>query len=569
MNPTRRRPNRRISSQSLLASFAHEVSAPVREVLKRAETAGLRGDTTSALRLLRETAAALPDGAAADGDRVAIGELFLVIGAWSDAVPEGNAFLEQLAAHVSTPSARGALLFHRGRGSVSAENARFLTQALNEFTIAGDLRGRAVTLGQMCWPTEALLGPEHRVRVGREGLALARELGDPWAIAFCAGRLAGCETYLDHPDALEHWRQAAEALPSSSDSVTAEIAALNQYNWGLTAVAHGDYSLARQVLGEGRSLAHGTGWSRKYDEALALVAWRTGDLAQADRLAEAARRDAGAGVGHLAGIVLAARSLESERRPLTKHADEAVAGLVFDEQMRWLAQAVQAQIRLARGEPAPLRDLPEVVAQAARMRTRLGWEDAMLVMAMHEPDLAREARLRTDDLWPSYPRGRAVREAVAGMLGGTGGYVRLLNAAATFREFPEPLLAGRILHAAARVAPTVAEGNQRRREAIELFQSAGADRSLAAVLRDRTLHRGATHLPIPESQRHAPNGGLTPREGEVAQLAARGYTAGEIAEELHISVATARQHLLRVREKFGGVPKRKLAQLLASRDRDG
>jgi DNA-binding CsgD family transcriptional regulator len=88
------------------------------------------------------------------------------------------------------------------------------------------------------------------------------------------------------------------------------------------------------------------------------------------------------------------------------------------------------------------------------------------------------------------------------------------------------------------------------------------------VLRDRRLHRGENHVPIPASQRHVASAGLTVREREVAALAARGYTAQEIATALQISIGTARNHLLKVREKFGGVPKRRLAELLTAQQPD-
>ena len=86
------------------------------------------------------------------------------------------------------------------------------------------------------------------------------------------------------------------------------------------------------------------------------------------------------------------------------------------------------------------------------------------------------------------------------------------------------------------------------------------------VLRDRTLHRGSPHEAIPDQLKGVVTGALTRREHEVAVLAAKGLTAQEIAAELSISVWTARHHVQRVREKLGGVPKRKLGQLLAGPD---
>uniref|UniRef100_UPI003518AB88 helix-turn-helix domain-containing protein n=1 Tax=Streptomyces calvus TaxID=67282 RepID=UPI003518AB88 len=58
------------------------------------------------------------------------------------------------------------------------------------------------------------------------------------------------------------------------------------------------------------------------------------------------------------------------------------------------------------------------------------------------------------------------------------------------------------------------------------------------------------------------NAGLTPRERDVAVLAAQGFTAVEIADRLGITVGTARNYVLNVRRKFGSVPKRRLALVL-------
>ncbi len=555
-------PRRRVSSRSALASFADVVSPRLRPVLREAEALGLRGETRAALDLLIATAHGLAPGAP-DGDRVAIGELSVVVSAWGSELLVAHPFLEELATQVASSDARGALLFTRGRAGTAAETPEVLTRALAEFRLAGDLRGQAVTLGELCWPREDGLSGDYRVTVGREGLALARQTGDPWAVAFCAGRLAGCETYLDRPGALEHWRQAAEVLPSSPDAVTAEIASLNQFNWAHTAYGHGDYELATRVAREGKLLAHGATWARKFAAVEALVLWRTGafDPAVASaRLARAGRPQMATG---MAGIVLGAVALEREGRPDPKVLDDALGHIEFDEQMLWLALAVRATQRVARQEPSPLRDLRQALEQAARMEVHFGWEDLVLVMAHEDPDEAREVLAQMAPLWPVNPRGTAVRVAVEGLVRGREGHTLLLEAAERFLGLPEPVTAGRLLHAAGVVAPDAATGNQLRRRAIELFQAHGAERSLATVLRDRSLHRGRDLPSVPASQRLVATAGLTAREREVATLAAQGLTAQEIAEQLHISLGTARNHVLRVREKFGGVPKRKLAQLLA------
>lgn len=555
-------PRRRVSSRSALASFAHTVSPALRPVLREVEAMGLRGDTRAGLDRLMQTAAALP-ASAPDGDRVAIGELAVVVSAWGSELIDAHPFLESLATQVHGSDARGALLFTRGRAGTAAETPEILTRALAEFRLAGDIRGQAVTLGELCWPREDGLSGDYRITVGQEGLALARQTRDPWAIAFCAGRLAGCETYLDRPEALEHWREAAAVLPSSPDAVTAEIASLNQFNWAHTAYGHGNYALAARVAHEGKLLAHGATWARKFAAVEALVHWRTGNLDAAVSSAVVARAGRPQMSTGMAGIVLGAVALEREGRPDPKVLDDSLDHIEFDEQMLWLALAVRATQRVARREPFPLRELNHALGQAAGMGVRFGWEDLVLVMAHADPDEARDALARMTTLWPANPRGSAVRLAVEGLVLGRDGYDLLLEAAQRFEALPEPVTVGQLLHAAAGVAPDAAAGNRLRRRAIELFQAHGAERSLAAVLRDRSLHRGHDLPSVPASQRLVSTAGLTAREREVATLAAQGMTAQEIADQLHISIGTARNHVLRVRDKFGGVPKRKLAQLLA------
>ncbi len=546
-------PPRRVSSQSMMASFAEQVSPGVVEALQRAESAALRGETGWSLDLLRGVAAELGEGA--DDDRVAVGEMAVVISAWARRVLDFQEFLESLAASVDSPSARGALLFQRGRTATAVDSTEFLSRALGEFAIAGDLRGQAVTLGELCWVRDDAVSPDYRVRLGLQALELAERLQDPWAIAFCAGRLAATETYYDRPDALTHWEQSAQALPSATDSLTSEVASLNQHNWALTAYQHGDYASARRVLSEGKLLSRGPSWSTRFESAQTLLAWRTGQLTQVEVLA-AGHDDA------FAQVATAAADLERHGKLTTHVIDGTLERFQHDLQMLWLARAVQAAIRHARQEPNPMRDLSAAVEQAHRIGIRFGWEDLVLVMAQHAPDSARSAYDLLADQWPSYPRGEAVHLFVTGLLAGRQGYPQLREAAERFAQLHEPVTSGQALHAAARVAPAAGDGNRLRQQAVELFSSSGADRSLASVLRERRLHRGNGHVGVPQSQRNVPSAGLTVREREVAALAAQGHTASEIAEALHITVGTARNHLLRVREKFGGVPKRRLTQIL-------
>ena len=51
---------------------------------------------------------------------------------------------------------------------------------------------------------------------------------------------------------------------------------------------------------------------------------------------------------------------------------------------------------------------------------------------------------------------------------------------------------------------------------------------------------------------------LSPREKEVARLAARGYSNAQIAEELFISVETVKRHMATIFEKLGIESRREL-----------
>jgi len=57
------------------------------------------------------------------------------------------------------------------------------------------------------------------------------------------------------------------------------------------------------------------------------------------------------------------------------------------------------------------------------------------------------------------------------------------------------------------------------------------------------------------------NPGLTPREREVTELAAKGLTGREIAAHLGIGIGTVRNHLQHARQKLGGVSKRDLTRM--------
>jgi DNA-binding CsgD family transcriptional regulator len=61
-------------------------------------------------------------------------------------------------------------------------------------------------------------------------------------------------------------------------------------------------------------------------------------------------------------------------------------------------------------------------------------------------------------------------------------------------------------------------------------------------------------------------GQLTPRQLEVAKLAADGHTVEEIAKSIKVSASTARDHLDAVRRKLGVSRKREIGRALRTND---
>lgn len=553
---------RPISSSSTFASFAENVSPVVRERIRDAEAAGIRGRADLGFMTLRDTLVSLsPD---ADDDRVALGEMVALLTRWGAPRSPSWRLLDGVVDACRSPRARGAVLLARARTAEGRTGTAYCTRALSEFTVAEDIRGQAVTLGRMSFPTDDGLSGPYRRNLGKRGFALAKRTGEPWTMALCAGMLAACETYLGHRNALSRWKQAASLLPADLDTLTGEIASLNCMNWALTCAGFGDYDKALEVVARGRLGGRGP-WVHAFAAVEGLVRQRTGDLCGAREAATVAlqgppdRRVLGA-------AVLAAVSLETARR-LPFDDLQATVDHVNAHSRQWGASvaATQAHVRQARREPRPARGLGELLRTARELGHRFGWEDALLALAEISAPAAREEAVLMADLWPPYPRGVAIRSVIEGHLAGGRGWRQLVDGADTLAAIGEPVTAGRAYHAAAKVAPSSADQARTRERAVELLRAAGADRSLAALVRDRSLQRGPSGVvPVPDSQRHQVNPGLTPREHQVALLAAQGHTAVEIAEGLGISVGTARNHLMNVRQKFGSVPKRRLGVLLGA-----
>ncbi|MFD7445676.1 LuxR C-terminal-related transcriptional regulator [Streptomyces sp. NPDC059909] len=540
------------------AYFAKNVSPVVQEQLRHAESAGLAGRADLGLGTLLYALAELPR--LADDDRVALAEMVSLLTRWGAPGPGPWAFLDELAASCHTPRARGAVFLAQARAARGKAMAEYGTRALFEFTSAGDIGGQALALSRMSFPADAGLSPAYRRKLARRGLALAQQSGEPWIIALVAGMFAAVETYQGRKRAPKRWRQAVSLLSADLDAVTGEIASLNYLNWALTCAYFGDYHTALEAVARGRVVGRGP-WVNKFAAVEALVRHRTGHLDAAREQAGVAMAGVAPGIRELGSAVAAAVTFETARRLQHDNLEEVVeVAYATSPPCGASAAATLAYIRHARREPRPARGLPRILRKAREAEHHFGWEDALLALAEIAPAAARDEAAAMSRLWSPYPRAAAIRSVVEGHLAGKRGWTSLIKGADALADMGEPITAGRAYHAAAKVAPSRLEQAHARDRAAQLLTSTGADRSLATLARDRSLHHGLLH--VPENQRHQVNAGLTPRERDVALLAAQGFTAVEIADHLGITVGTARNYVMNVRRKFGSVPKRRLALVL-------
>ncbi len=98
-------------------------------------------------------------------------------------------------------------------------------------------------------------------------------------------------------------------------------------------------------------------------------------------------------------------------------------------------------------------------------------------------------------------------------------------------------------------------------DALRTYDALGAERDVARLLRE--MRRSGVPVPYPwRGGRRSYGAELSPREYEVARLAAQGRTNQEIAEQLYVSRRTVESHVASALRKLGGQTRRDLATLL-------
>ena len=485
-----------------------------------------------------------------------------------DAVVE---VLDAALTRLVDPAARGRVLHayarldaYRSRG---ADRERRLRAAQAAFRQAGDAGRVALAQGDLAFPLEPFESLAERRTQAMDALELARRSGDKLAVVVCAGTVARIYAELGDSAAYEVWQEGREALPETGPlpQWAADVSPRYFHNWARVLVLWGDYATAGRVIAEGASFSSHRYWERSFAAVEAMRRWRLGDWARAGEDALVALDgDPQPGLD-LAQIVLGHLTYERDRRPDTAPLETLTENLVTEEVLVGpLALALLVRIREARREPKPARGVVKALAAAERMGRRMGWEDLLPAAAAVAPALAKSHVERLEHQLLG-PRATAALEHAQGVLSlhaqRPGGMDRLVGAADAYLTVGEPYLAARALADAALGSPRSPTSRSLRQRAADMFKEIGAERSLAGVLRGAPGLRPIDGAPIPESQRFAGSPGLTSRESEVAQLASRGYTAREIADELHVAERTVYVHLQSVKAKLGVQRKAQLVRL--------
>ncbi|CAL9617602.1 helix-turn-helix transcriptional regulator [Streptomyces sp. enrichment culture] len=138
------------------------------------------------------------------------------------------------------------------------------------------------------------------------------------------------------------------------------------------------------------------------------------------------------------------------------------------------------------------------------------------------------------------------------------------GSAAAYRELPRPYHAALTSAAAARCALAREEGDASAVAALAdcaaVFDALGATWDAARTRAELRRHQPAAERRPPGRPRYGDV--LSPREGEVAELAAAGMSNREIAATLHLSPRTVEQHVARALQKTGVHSRQQLAGAL-------
>lgn len=549
----------------------------VRSAEEAAELAVSHGDDATAADFL---VSAMQVPALPDAERVRLAGMLAraaVDGlAHSTAVP---VLTDLLAGHDVPAAARGELQFMLGRllrQQGEAESGyREIERSVDELGDRPDLQARALAI--LAVP-DLVVDRPIEVHLARAAQASAVAAGDPAASIAVGIARASLAIELGDPSGwplLDALRTGPALLGNPREHARACI------NWAQAALHVGNVTRAESLLVQAGRAVDDLAYLRFAGLVDLIGAWVDLSAGRWDGLLERARAlartpseftAAALDARFLLATVLAVAGDLDEAEPLLR---EVVAGAERVGAYRPLAPArIQlARLLLSVGRPRAAAD--EAVRALDVMRPKQLWPSAAdatlcLVDACVRLDRPDDARPAVDELAVAlrFADAPLAHARLAQCRASLTGDAALFDSAR--RQFAELGLRYEQADAEARLGQCLVRrgdpnGPVWLESSLRSFDALGALGGITDVR--RIMRRLGVPVPYPwRGGRKSYGGQLSPREREVAALAASGTTNQEIAERLFLSRRTVESHVATALRKLGGRSRRDLATLLESAD---
>ncbi|WP_345582612.1 helix-turn-helix transcriptional regulator [Streptomyces prasinosporus] len=480
------------------------------------------------------------------------------------------------------------------RGEIRLDLGLLLCNQMGEVTegrdelarAVDDLTGRPVPLARAMSALAMPYGPDasfaENVLWIERAVRVAEESGDPVVRAAVAANRVSVLLNSGDPAA----RPLIESLPRDSDLVGCrQQTARGLCNAADAVVWLGRYEETHALLTEGVTLAarSGAAYAEQTGRGCALVLdWATGRWSGLADRCRAFVAEAG-DMPYLASdarMVLGLLCLARGEWADTLHHLTGPGAADLDTGPVPISATVSgALIRLALAHDDVVGAAAEAAAAWKRLRAKGIW-----AWAAELAPWAVEATLRAGD---ALTAGAMTEEFAAGLAGHdapsadaalawtrgvlaehTGGRAEAVacyeRSAAAYRALPRPYHAALTAASAARCALAPEEDGGSAvavlTDCAAAFDALGATWDAARTRADLRRHRPAGERRSPGRPRYGDV--LSPREAEVAELAAAGMSNREIAATLHLSPRTVEQHIARALQKTGVHSRQQLARAL-------
>lgn len=381
---------------------------------------------------------------------------------------------------------------------------------------------------------------------------------------------------------------AIEDIPPEGDLFEEKLQALRGYHSiSVAALGLGHLRCAEEFLGEVRRLdaeLEHTSWGPWYESSRISLDWRLGRWRGLEERVLGLEDRVRARLGLAVSNQLVLASLLFAQNRLEEAEGHFMRVLKLAEARQWMSSRVTsraglARLRMARGEAEEAWGILAPGLEVVRGKAMWVWGREILPVAVGiclACDRPSEAGELADELARGLkgreaPAAQAASAACQGKVAAASGEHELAakhfeRAERICEAMPSPYDATRAR--AARARSLLATGDSRGAEllldAMKGFQALGATRDLG---RTRAA-LNAAEIPLPSGSRggRRPYGDeLSPREAEVAELAAGGRKNREIAEMLFISQRTVETHVASALRKLGVDSREDLPRALEER----